>query len=69
MAGEQGFCGRVIGRRKTRPDIKRDDSLRIGTRERLKFKVARAAFPLRFDINWEDTLWVKPEFTCLDLSS
>ncbi len=69
MAGEQGFSGRVIDRRKTRPAIKRDDSLTIGTRERLKFTVTRAAIPLRFDINWEDTLGVKPEFTCLDLSS
>ena len=69
VAGEQGFSVRVMGRRKTRPAIKRDDSLTIGTRERLKFTVTRAAMPSGLDINWEDTLGVKPEFTCLDLSS
>ncbi len=69
MAGEQDFSGRVIDRRKTRPAIKRDDSLTIGTRERLKFTVTRAAMPSGLAINWEDTLGVKPEFTCLDLSS
>ncbi len=69
MAGEQDFSGSVIGRRKTGPAIKRDDSLTIGTRERLKCMFTKTATPLRFDINWEDTLGVKPEFTCLDLSS
>jgi hypothetical protein len=68
VAGEQGFCGRVIGRRKTGSAIKRDDSLTIGTRERLKCIFTKTATPLRLAINWEDTLRVKPEFTCLDLS-
>jgi hypothetical protein len=70
VAGEQGFSVGVMGRRKTGSDIKRDDSLEIeiGTRERLECIVTKVAPPLRFDINSEDTLRVKPEFTCLDLS-
>ena len=68
MAGEQDFSGRVIGRRKTGPAIKRDDSLTIGTRERLKSIFTKTATPLRLAIYWEDTQRVKPEFTCLDLS-
>jgi hypothetical protein len=68
VAGEQGFSGRVIDRRKTRPAIKRDDSLTIGTRERLKCIFTKTATPLHLAVNWEDTLGVKPEFTCLDLS-
>ncbi len=68
MAEEQGFSVRVVGRRKTRSAIKRDDSLTIGSRVRLKFTVTRAAMPSRLDINWEDTLGVKSEFTLFDLS-
>jgi len=68
VAGEQGFSVRVMGRRKTRSAIKRDDSLTIGTRVRLKFTVTRAAMPSGLNINLEDTLGVRLEFTCLDLS-
>ena len=48
--------------------IKRDDGLTTETWERLKCLVTRATNPLRSDIDWEDTLGVKPDLTCIVLS-
>ena len=70
MAGEVNVTDRVVGRLKAGSfgTAMRDDSLTTETWERLKCLVTRATNPLRSDIDWEDTLGVKPDLTCIVLS-
>ncbi len=72
MARVVNISGCLIGRLiagSFDPTSFRDDSLRTGIWERLECLVTSAAFTSRLDIDWVDTLRVKPKITCLSLSN
>ena len=72
MAGEVNVTGRVVGRLiagSFGSTSLRGDSLTTGTWERLKCLVTTAVFTWRLEIDWVDTLRVKPGITCLSLSN
>ena len=72
MSGEVNITGYLMGRLiagSFGSTSLRGDSLTTGTWERLKCLVTTAVFTWRLEIDWVDTLRVKPGITCLSLSN